>query len=89
MNGNFVIGLGQSVMLLVLELAGPLLVAGLLVGLIVSVFQATTQIQEQTLSFIPKIAIVGIILALTGPWMLQQIMAFTVNILGNLQNFIR
>ncbi len=89
MNGNFVIGLGQSVMLLVLELAGPLLLAGLLVGLIISVFQATTQIQEQTLSFIPKIVVVGIILALTGPWMLQQIMAFTVNILGNLQNFIR
>lgn len=89
MNGNFVIGLGQSVMLLVLELAGPLLLAGLLVGLIISVFQATTQIQEQTLSFIPKIVVVGIILALTGPWMLQQIMEFTVNILGNLQNFIR
>ncbi len=89
MNGNFVIGLGQSVMLMVLELAGPLLLAGLLVGLIISVFQATTQIQEQTLSFIPKIVIVGVILALTGPWMLQQIMGFTVNILGNLQNFIR
>ncbi|MHB1627313.1 MAG: flagellar biosynthesis protein FliQ [Bacilli bacterium] len=89
MTGNFVIGLGQNVMLMVLELAGPLLVAGLLVGLIVSVFQATTQIQEQTLSFIPKIVVVGVILALTGPWMLQQIMGFTVNILGNLQNFIR
>lgn len=87
MTQNFVVGLGQQVILLVMELAGPMLIAGLVVGLIISVFQATTQIQEQTLSFLPKIAAMVVVLLLTGPWMLQQIMDFTGHVLGNLQSF--
>lgn len=89
MDGNFVIGLSQQVLLLTLELAGPLLLAGLVVGILVSVFQATTQIQEQTLSFIPKVAAVVIVMVLAGPWMLSQITGFTSHILGHLDSYIR
>ena len=88
MDGNFVIGLGQQVILLVLELTGPILIVGLIVGLLVSIFQATTQIQEQSLTFIPKIAAVVVVLLLAGPWMLSQITSFAADVLGNLQRYI-
>jgi flagellar biosynthetic protein FliQ len=88
-DANFVVGLSQKVLLLTLELAGPLLLAGLVVGILVSVFQATTQIQEQTLSFIPKIVAVIIVIVLAGPWMLSQITGFTSQILGHLDSYIR
>ncbi len=89
MNGNFVVGLGQEVIFIVLELTGPILLIGMLVGLIISIFQATTQIQEQTLTFVPKIAAAIVILFLAGPWMLGTLTHFTSNILGNLQRYIQ
>jgi flagellar biosynthetic protein FliQ len=63
-----------------MKVAGPILIVILVLGLFISIIQATTQIQEQTLTFIPKLvgsAIVGVIL---GPWMLQTIMSFTIRI---------
>lgn len=64
-------------MWITLQVAGPVLIIGLIVGLVVSVFQAVTQIQEQTLVFIPKlIAIVGVLMV-TGPWMLNVMMGYT------------
>lgn len=89
MDGNFVIGLGQQVIMLVLELAGPILLIGIVVGLLISIFQATTQISEQTLVYFVKTAAIIVLLLLAGPWMMSQIVAFTANILGNLQNYIR
>ncbi len=88
MDGNFIVGLAQQVIMLVLEVTGPLLLAGLVVGLLVSIFQATTQIQEQSLAFIPKIAAVIVVLLLGGPWMLSLLTDFTAHILGNLQQYI-
>jgi flagellar biosynthetic protein FliQ len=55
----------------------PLLLAGLIVGLIVSVFQAVTQIQEQTLAFIPKIIAIAAVVVIMGPWMLGQVLSYT------------
>ncbi len=78
----------QSVMA-ILMVGGPLLIISLVVGLIVSIFQAATQIQEQTLAFIPKIASVLFGLIFFGPWMLEKMLAFTENIFANLPNFIR
>ncbi len=89
MDGNFVIGLAQQVIFLVLEIVGPILIVGMVVGLIINILQATTQIQEQTLSFIPKIAAVIIVLFLAGPWMLSLIINFTTQILGNLNQYIQ
>jgi flagellar biosynthetic protein FliQ len=68
---------------------GPILAASLLVGLLVSIFQAMTQIQEQTLSFIPKIFSIALILILLGPWMIDVMTAYTTNLLTELVNFAR
>jgi flagellar biosynthetic protein FliQ len=64
-------------MTVTLEVSAPFLVAGLAVGLIVSIFQAATSIQEVTLSFIPKILVTGAVVVVAGPWMLGQLLAYT------------
>ena len=66
-----------QVMELTLKLALPLLLVGLVIGLVVSVMQAVTQIQEQTLSFIPKVLGLVAVIALAGPWMLAEIITWT------------
>ena len=63
--------------MMVAMLAGPLLIAALGVGLLIGIFQAATQIQEMTLSFIPKLAALAIALVIGGPWMLRTIVEFT------------
>jgi flagellar biosynthetic protein FliQ len=64
-------------MSLALKVAGPLLLAALVVGLLVSIFQAVTQIQEQSLSLIPKIVAVAVVIVVLGPWMLGQLVSYT------------
>jgi len=68
--------------------AAPILGIALAVGLIISIFQSVTQIQEQTLVFVPKIIAVFVGLLVLGPWMLRQLVNFTENIFGNLSQFI-
>jgi flagellar biosynthesis protein FliQ len=77
MNQDTVINLATQAMDLALKVAGPLLLAGLVIGVLVSIFQAVTQIQEQSLSLIPKIAGVAVVMVVLGPWMLGQIVAYT------------
>jgi flagellar biosynthetic protein FliQ len=77
MTTDLVINLAMDAMSLAMKVALPLLLAGLVVGLLVSVFQAVTQIQEQTLSFIPKIVAVVVVFVVAGPWMLDQLLAYT------------
>jgi flagellar biosynthetic protein FliQ len=89
MDANFIIGLGAEVMWVVVKLTGPILAFGLVIGLLVSMFQATTQIQEQTLAFVPKIAAVIIALLLFGPWMLGTLLDFSNKIFANLNSFIQ
>jgi flagellar biosynthetic protein FliQ len=74
---DLVINLAMEAMQLAMKVALPLLLAGLVVGLLVSVFQAVTQIQEQTLSFIPKVLAVVAVVIVMGPWMLDQLLAYT------------
>lgn len=88
MNTDFVIGLAGQAVYLVLQASAPMLIIGLLVGLIISIFQATTQIQEQTLAFVPKIVAVMLALLLFGPWILTKLIDFTSQILGNLDQYI-
>ena len=64
-------GIGRQAIEMTLLLSGPLLLAALVIGLIISIFQAATQINEQTLSFIPKLVGMFIMLIVAGPWMLQ------------------
>jgi len=89
MNANFIMGLGAQVMWIVIKLTAPMLAFGLAAGLLISIFQATTQIQEQTLAFIPKVAAVIIALLLFGPWMLTTILDFTTQVLSNLMSFVQ
>jgi flagellar biosynthetic protein FliQ len=76
-NQDTVVNLATQAMGLALKVAGPLLLVALVVGVIVSVFQAVTQIQEQSLSLVPKIAAVAIVIVVLGPWMLGQLVSYT------------
>ena len=88
MSGDLVIQLGQQALWIVLLVSAPLLGLGLLVGLLVSVFQATTSIQEQTLAFIPKIVAVFVAILIFGPWMLRIMVEYLTNLLVNLPAYI-
>jgi flagellar biosynthesis protein FliQ len=89
MTPDVVMSLGRESALLILVLAGPILGAGLVVGLAVSIFQAVTQIQEMTLSFIPKLVVILAVLGFLGHWMLGRLVGFTVTLLSNLDTYAR
>lgn len=88
MNSEFIIKLAGEAVYTVLKASAPMLVIGLVVGLLISVFQATTQIQEQTLAFVPKIVAVMLSILVFGPWILSTLVDFTSNILNNLDKYI-
>jgi flagellar biosynthesis protein FliQ len=77
MSQDYVSELVQRVLLVLAEVAGPFLFTAVLVGVLIGVVQATTQIQESTLSFVPKLAILGVGLAVGGPWFLERLVQFT------------
>ncbi|TBL77741.1 flagellar biosynthesis protein FliQ [Paenibacillus thalictri] len=87
MSSEFVIRLAGEAVYTVLKASAPMLVLALVVGLIISIFQATTQIQEQTLAFVPKIVIVLLSVLIFGPWILTTLVEFTYNLLNNLYKF--
>lgn len=89
MTPQFIIDFGRQAMEMVLILSLPMLGVGLVVGLIVSVFQATTSIQEMTLQFIPKIICISITLVVAGPWMLTELSDFTTRILTEFPEWVR
>ncbi len=88
MDSSVIMGIASNSLRLVVYLAAPALLAGLAVGLLVSIFQAATQIQEQTLSFIPKLIAMVVALMVMGPWMLQQWVDFTTNLFHSIPDLI-
>ncbi len=88
MSGDLVIQIGQNALWMVLLVSAPMLGLGLAVGLLVSVFQATTSIQEATLAFIPKIIAVFVAILIFGPWMLSILVEYFTNIFVNLPLYI-
>ncbi len=70
---------------LCVKIGGPVLVLSMLVGVLISIIQAATQIHEQTITFVPKLLVIGIILVFTGNWMLQQLQDFAMYIFGLIQ----
>lgn len=88
MTPEMVITVARETIMTALLLSAPPLLIGLAVGLIISIFQAVTQIQEQTLTFVPKLIAVLLSLVIFGPWMINLLMGFAVNILGNLSSII-
>lgn len=89
MNEDIVIQLGQDAMKTLAILSAPLLLGTLVIGLIVSIFQALTQINENTLTFVPKMIVVAIIIMLAGPWMLDTISVYTVNLFESVATIVR
>jgi len=77
MTPETVISVGQHALEMTLLLAAPLLLAALITGLVVGAFQAATQINESTLSFIPKLIVMALVIVITGPWMLKIIISYT------------
>jgi flagellar biosynthesis protein FliQ len=88
MNQDTVINLATQAMMLALKIAGPMLLMGLVVGLLVSIFQAVTSIQEQSLSFIPKIVGVAVLIVVLGPWMLGQLVDYAQNLYLSIPSLI-
>ncbi|MBK3494376.1 flagellar biosynthesis protein FliQ [Viridibacillus sp. YIM B01967] len=88
MTGEMVISVAERAITVVLLTSGPLLLIALITGLAVSIFQATTQIQEQTLAFVPKIVAVLVGLVFFGPWMLSQVTSYATDIFENLLRYI-
>jgi flagellar biosynthetic protein FliQ len=84
MNDLVVVDLARRAMMMALALGGPLLLVALVVGLLISVLQAVTQIQEQTLAFVPKLVAVGLVFLIGLPWMLQMAVNFTAELFRSL-----
>lgn len=89
MTEELIMKLGQDTLRTTAMLSAPLLGAALVTGLIVSVLQAITQINEATLTFIPKMIVIGVVLLLAGPWMIDILSQFTVGLFENLATFVR
>lgn len=88
MDADSVVSIGRQAMEVTILLAAPILLASLAVGLLVAMFQAATQINEMTLSFVPKLMIVAAVMMATGPWLLRQITGFTTRLIENIPYLI-
>ncbi len=84
MDESMVLSLARDALTVILYLASPILLVSLVVGSIISLLQAATQVNEVTLTFVPKIIGIVLILLVLGSWMLQQIVSFTVNLFTSL-----
>ena len=88
MTTDTVVQLATQAMSLALKLSIPLLGVGLVVGVLISVIQAVTSIQEQTLSFIPKVLAMAVVLVVGGPWMLNQLLSYTTELWSSIPNMV-
>lgn len=89
MSPELVLELSRQAVKVTLLVSLPILGIGLVVGILVSLFQAATQIQEMTLTFVPKIVSIFVGLLLLLPWIMNQLMGFTMELVGNLPRYIR
>ena len=88
MNQDVVVSLTMDAISVAMKIALPMLLAGLVVGLIVSIFQSVTQIQEQTLVFIPKVLALAAVLLIGGPWMLNQLLSYTTELWTEIPRYV-
>ena len=89
MEPDIALRIGREALLLTLVLSAPAVLAAVVVGLMVSILQAATQIQEQTLTFVPKLVAVFGVLAIAGMWMIAQLMRFTTSLFENIPRLIQ
>jgi flagellar biosynthesis protein FliQ len=88
MDTDTVVSLSTQAMSLALKISIPLLGVGLIVGVLISIIQAVTSIQEQTLSFIPKVLAMAVVLVVGGPWMLNQLLSYTAELWQSIPNMV-
>ena len=88
MTPEMVTTIGQQALWVTMMLAAPLLLSALTVGLLVGMFQAATQINEMTMSFIPKLLVLGAALVVAGPWMLKVITTYTIQLIEQIPSLI-
>jgi flagellar biosynthetic protein FliQ len=89
MTADFVVGITKEALQMTVMLAAPVLGVGLVLGLLVSIFQAVTQLQEMTLTFIPKFLGVSLVLVILAPWMLELLVSYTTTLIENIPLYIR
>ncbi len=89
MGEDLIIKLGHDALKTSAMISAPLLMGALVTGVIISIFQAVTQINEATLTFVPKLLIIAIILILAGPWMIDQMKTYTINLIENISMYVR
>jgi flagellar biosynthetic protein FliQ len=89
MNEDFVLTLGTEALRTTIMLAAPLLLVAMVVGIVVSLIQAVTQINEATLTFIPKIAAIAIVIVVAGPWMIETLTHYTTDLITRFPDFVR
>jgi flagellar biosynthetic protein FliQ len=89
MSEDFVISMGAEAIKTMLYLAGPLLLVAMVIGIVVSVLQAITQINEATLTFIPKMVGIILVLAIMAPWMLHVMQDYSAMVFGNVGDWVR
>jgi flagellar biosynthetic protein FliQ len=89
LNELFALEIGRNALMMTVMLAAPMMGAALVVGLLISVFQALTQINEQTLTFVPKILAVFAVLLATGPWLLNSLVGYTTGLFSMLPAMVR
>ena len=89
MNAESVVSIARAAMETTLLVSAPMLVSGLVIGLIVSIFQAVTSIQEMTLTFIPKIVVVFVSLVVFAPWMMEVMISFTTDLFNFIPAMVR
>ncbi|GBF33201.1 flagellar biosynthesis protein FliQ [Desulfocucumis palustris] len=89
MTDTFVIQVTREALVMVLILSVPILLAGLLVGLVIGILQATTQIQEQSLTFVPKLIVTIVVMVLLAPWLIKVMVGYTGELFAKLPSVIR
>jgi len=89
MNEAVVLGLARQALIVAMEVGAPILGASLVIGIVVSIIQAVTQVNEATLTFVPKLIGVFVAILLFGPWMMQRLLDFSTGIFANMANYGR
>lgn len=89
MNPDFAVTITQQALWVAVMIAGPILLAALITGVLVGMFQAATQINEQTMSFVPKLGVLVLVLFIMAPWMISILTDFTESLFINIPNWIR
>jgi flagellar biosynthesis protein FliQ len=88
MNENVVIDIARQTLWLIIKVSSPMLLVSLVIGLIISIFQTVTSIQEQTLTFVPKLIAIFLVIMLLGSWMMTEIKDFMIELISNISYYI-